>query len=294
MYEAIVVSLDGSRLAERALPMAAAVATRLGARLVLVRVLEAGAALDRLSARATAEDYLAGVACKLALEGVSADARVLEGDAADAIRAAVATEGAGLVVMTTHGRSGLGRWLYGSVTWDVLAATLVPVVVVRALGAPEQLPLRWRGRPVLVGLDGSAAAEHVVPHAAGLAGALGGALILLSVVTVAPAPTPELAGILPSHNGARAADESAHAQARMDALAGDLARRGLRVDTRLRRATSPAEAILAEASRAGAGLVALGCHGRTGLSRLPFGSVTHEVLHQAGVPLLLVRAPASE
>jgi len=287
MVRSIVVPLDGSRTAERALPLAVAVATGAGARLVLVRVVSEG---DGAGAEAGADTYLAGIRSRLELAGARADAVVRGGEVVPAILAAAEDAEADLVVLATHGRSGLGRWLYGSVAEGVLVGARVPVLLARASGSAERMPIAWRGRPILVALDGSAAAERVLAPAAELAVALGAGLALLRVVPVDVALPPEMGAFLSADGPLRAAAEEGEARAYLDGLVVPMEGRSLRVERRVARAVSPAEAILGEARALGAGLVALGSHGRTGLGRVLFGSVAHEVLHQGGPPLLILRA----
>jgi nucleotide-binding universal stress UspA family protein len=122
MERSIVVALDGSAFAERALPFATAIAERSGARLVLVRA----APDDDL---VEAHDYLRGLAAPSRGIGGYGERPAVDTVAHPGVPAAVLLDeahrrGAGLLVLATHGRSGLGRWRYGSVAdagIDVLA-----------------------------------------------------------------------------------------------------------------------------------------------------------------------------
>jgi len=144
----VLVPLDGSRLAE------AAIETALGltrgeatSTLVLLRAAEAhtfpGAdpTDEQVEAIHEAEAYLSGVAERLRRRGVTqVETGVSYGPAAPAIIHAARLKKADLVVMSTHGRSGLGRIIMGSVTESVLRGTITPVCVVRASGAPIEMP----------------------------------------------------------------------------------------------------------------------------------------------------------
>lgn len=152
----ILVPLDGSPLAEVALPHAEALAVALAARVVLVRALdpaeapevrtalkEAGSALEPLPdwvlththPAVDAAGYLKQIDERLRTVGIR-DVRyeVVLGPAAEAILAAVARHGAGLIVMATHGRTGLQRWVMGSVADRVLHTVTVPLLLVRGHG----------------------------------------------------------------------------------------------------------------------------------------------------------------
>lgn len=140
----ILVPLDGSELAEAALPLAAGVARRSGAGVVLVRVTGIGVLVDSPyippaidtaaeveGERREAWRYLEGVAERLGSEGVEVDGlEVREGPPAAAILE-LAREGADMVAMATHGRGGFRRWLLGSVSDKVLRGADVPVLLVR-------------------------------------------------------------------------------------------------------------------------------------------------------------------
>src|SRR6266581_3034610 len=143
----ILVPLDGSMLAEAALWTAVDVAEKNGATISLLRGTEAftrpGA--DAVEAQVTAvreaEEYLAAVATRLADKGTGrVETHVWYGPAAAAIVEAAASQKADLIVMCTHGRSGLGRLVLGRVTESVLRGTTVPILIVRADHAPLDVP----------------------------------------------------------------------------------------------------------------------------------------------------------
>jgi nucleotide-binding universal stress UspA family protein len=143
----ILVPLDGSMVAEAALPTACDFAERDGATISLLRAAEAmtlpGA--DTVEAQVTAvreaEEYLASVVRRLADKGIRrVETHVWYGPAAAAIVEAASAQKADLVVMCTHGRSGLGRLVLGSVAESVLRGTTTPILVVRADHAPLDVP----------------------------------------------------------------------------------------------------------------------------------------------------------
>lgn len=150
-YRTVLVPLDGSELAESALDHAIELA-RAGASLVLVRAAEAHTApgADPTDAQVKvvreAEEYLTAVRARLARAGVErVDASVWYGPPADSIVDAARFRKADLIVMSTHGRSGLGRLVLGSVAETVLRATTTPILLVRSQEAPVQ-PVQGGGR----------------------------------------------------------------------------------------------------------------------------------------------------
>jgi nucleotide-binding universal stress UspA family protein len=144
----ILVPLDGSVLAETALSAAWDLADKDGATICLVRAAEAHAlpGTDAVNAQVTAiheaEEYLAAVVRRLADKGMRrVEKHVWYGPAAAAIVEAASFQKADLIVMCTHGRSGLGRLVLGSVAESVLHGTTIPILIVRADTAPVTAPV---------------------------------------------------------------------------------------------------------------------------------------------------------
>ncbi len=146
-YKKILVPLDGSDFSERALPHAQAIARRMGASLILVRVVKPLSSLLSVGelpdeevktwerrAMEHAEEYLRAWVTKLQEDGFPTKGIVEEASCiAEAVLEAAAEEGADLIVMTTHGRGGVARWVYGSVALKILQGATVPVLLIRSL-----------------------------------------------------------------------------------------------------------------------------------------------------------------
>lgn len=145
MYRRIVVPLDGSKLAEQALPQAEELSRLTGAPIHLVWVVDYtrlerygpyALALEYASVEpvvkeevGVAREYLRGIEARLTTAGLSVESEVLQGRVArELIRA---TKPGDAIVMASHGRGGLSRWLLGSVAEDVLRHTTVPVLLVK-------------------------------------------------------------------------------------------------------------------------------------------------------------------
>jgi nucleotide-binding universal stress UspA family protein len=152
MYSQVLVPLDGSEASERALPHAQSVAEAFGARVHLLQVIslvdEYQASLGGeesptvteysletarqiTAARQTqAEAYLKATAARLAANGLSVETSVRQGSTLDNITHFIAENGIDLIVMSTHGRGGLQRFLVGSVTDRVIRFSHVPVLAI--------------------------------------------------------------------------------------------------------------------------------------------------------------------
>lgn len=143
----ILVPLDGSDLAEAAIPAAVAAAASRASTLVLVRAAEARTLPGtdpveaQIQAVQDAEAYMAPVKAKLEQQNAAKiEANVWYGPAASAIIEAAQLYKPDLIVMSTHGRSGLGRLIFGSVAESVLRGTTVPILLIRPAGAPVERP----------------------------------------------------------------------------------------------------------------------------------------------------------
>jgi nucleotide-binding universal stress UspA family protein len=294
MLRTLIVPLDGSDLAERALPYAVRLASAGGGRLVLVRAAlgppPSGLDWERQQAIAVeeAETYIARVAAKIATRVPVATA-VPYGRAAHEILESVKQFDADGIVMATHGRTGPSHLVYGSVAEAVLAHGTVPVFLVHgrpgeAVAAPFDPP----SARILVPLDGSAFSEAALPVAVEMLG-IAGELVLVNVVT-------------PPDHVER--DDSGRVRVYLDQLE-DAARRealnyldmirrqlqarnpDLHVTCDIRIGDPPDGIVLAEVERT-ADLVVMATHARTGLPRAFLGSVAGAVLRSGHAPVLLV------
>lgn len=153
MYKRVLVPLDGSELSESVVPFLTEIAGPLDMTIVLLRVLEttpstvvdggAGSILDDLDARRRdAAEYLAPLAVGLRARGIDTTTTVRVGRPEDEILAAARAEKVDLIAMSTHGRSGLGRLLFGSVAERVLRQADVPVFLMRQTQRPAVMPRR--------------------------------------------------------------------------------------------------------------------------------------------------------
>lgn len=311
MYRHLLVPLDGSAFAERALPVAVSLAERLDAAVRVITVAsptpESSGPRDpsvagddsRARARARAEEYLAAVEERARAGGFTGEftREVLPaGNAAHSIVRA-ASEGAGdLVVMTTHGRGPLARAWLGSTADGVIRRGPTPVLLIRPEGdsaQPADLGSRTSAfRNVLVPLDGSSAGERLVGLAAPLMDEDGTITFLRAVPPFLPGASPYLPHVLREGEDHEAVQRAAAGY--LDEVRGrvDVGGRSVRVEV----ATSgqPASAILKAAEAGGADLIAMASHGRGGVARLVLGSVADKVIRGAACPVLVHREPEEE
>jgi nucleotide-binding universal stress UspA family protein len=211
--------------------------------------------------------------------------------AAEGILDAVRRAGADLVVMATHGRTGVARAVLGSVADAVVAAAPVPVLLVHpqpAAGPPGDRQRAPAAPRVLVALDGTPEAEAALAPAAALAAGLGARIELARVLTdTEDGALPEG----PSGSGAAAGY--------LEGAAGRLREAGVPAG-RLRTAVlyangrPVADSLLGYAERSRAAMLIVATHGRRGLTRLRHGSVEAAAVARAALPVLVVRTTAPE
>lgn len=293
----IVVPLDGSELSEGVLPYATAIAKATSSRLLLVTVWEGAEAALSQTFPTLAEDvfrqgeahyeaYLKQIVDRETRAGVTIDAEVLTGDPAERLLGLIAERGADLLALATHGRSGLGRWVYGSVAGKLIREADVPTLAVgpNVLEAKAQTATITR---ILLPLDGSELSELALQPAGELAAALGAEIVLTQVLRWA---TQAFAFGVPDVDVARVDEqlaEAAHAYlaARREALGAKAS-----VRTIVLRGT-PAEAIIDLVESERIDLIVMASHTRAGLARAVLGSVADRVI-QGKAPVLLFRPPA--
>ncbi len=319
MFQRILVPLDGSRRAEQALPVAAHLARASGGTLVLIRAVYmihemipyagAGAILPETAQSINdisiddAKDYLQRVATSNLLAHVQVESEVIWGEAASTILAAAERHRADLIVMCSHGYTGLTRWIMGSVAEKVSHHSPVPILMLREHGLPlaETGPQAMRPMSALLPLDGSERAQAAIEPASQLIAALSGqqqGQLHLSQAVVLPMITEE-SGLSEREAIIYAAGrylESVEEQIRGGKIAPSVTALNLKLTWSVTIDDDIAAAIVRLAEDGEEGLcercdiIAMASHGYSGLQRWTVGSVTERVLHSTRMPLLIVRS----
>ena len=302
-YPSIIVPLDGSAMAERAIPYAITIAQRAQSQVALVHVHDVGVFVDNapMMDSAYADDRARDMggavrttAERLAREtGLAVTAVVLRGGAAPALVQHARDHRADLIVMTTHGRSGFSHAWFGSVAERVIHTTTTPVLVVRAsdethAGVTEPLFQR-----ILLPIDREQSGVEAMQRAATLGTAGRTKYTLLTVISALPALPPAF-----PNTGTFAGDlgfgqRETEATALLKRIAEPARTAGALADIRVLVHERAAPAIL-EAAASQADLIVMPTHARGSFSRAVFGSVVDKVMRGATIPLLLFRASQAE
>jgi nucleotide-binding universal stress UspA family protein len=303
MFAHLLVPLDGSGLAETTLPYVRALAHAYGngARVTLLHLIERGAPSSIHGARhlttiPEADAYLTAIAERLRAEGITADTHVdtNEGnDTAGRIVDHAAEMRADLVVLCAHGRSGLGRWLFGSIAQKVLAVGVAPVLMVLPTAGSEPRPPTLK--QIVLPLDGTPDAEIALPLAESIAHATGATMHLVLVVPTVGSLSGAMSSIArfsPKVTAELLDSAESDAVMYLNTLAGHVRAVGIPVEAAIAR-EDPATAILDLAKRVHADLIVMASHGRAGMGGAWAGSVSNKVLARSPGPFLLIRAPGT-
>ena len=298
MFPRILVPLDGSRLAEQVLPYARTVARRMRSRIELLAVnvplgidsksLSQDEEHTALGAESSDREYLARVSAALRGSDLAVTSTTCDGSPASEIVKAAGKEPGTLIAMSTRGRSGITRWMLGSVTDKVLRAAENPLLIVRARMG-ESVPDDVKIGHVIVPLDGSPIAERLLPHAIAFAKAMRSGV---SLIMVTPSPEEQ-----DNRLQGRLSRTERRVYQKLDALAreylaeveGELRYQDIQSVEAHVLPGDPAEAILQSSRQIPDSIVAISTHGRSGMGRWLLGSVTDRVVRHSVVPVLVVR-----
>lgn len=302
MGKHILVPLDGSSLAERVLPHTVAVGRAMDAKVTLLRAVartppESGSrAVDPLSwhmRKSEAEAYMNETAERIGKTGLTAEVRLAEGRAASSIIEFAREEDVDLIVISSHGDSGLSAWNISSVVQKVILRAYAPTMIIRAYQPVTEELTGLSYARLLVPLDGSQRAECTLSWARELARHHDGRLILAHVVKKPEVPrraplSAEEADLVERLTALNREE----GQAYLDDLGSRL---DLDVEPRLVVSDDPAMALHTLADDEEVDLVVMAAHGYSGKKTWPYGSVALNFIVYGCEPLLIVQdVPAEE
>jgi nucleotide-binding universal stress UspA family protein len=301
MYEKILVPLDGSELAEKAIPYAKELSGRLGSKITLLYISELADFEDEYRhvhqfyiqqmAENIQEDITRKWGKNLTMElKVSPEIRV--GKPADEIINFAEEEKIGLIAMSTHGRTGMGRWAIGSVAYKVVKAASQPVYLIRAKSEKPDIRKHDKLNKILVPLDGSENSEVVIPYVEELA------FKLKAKVTFIQALAPDY-GITSERQLKQFESNRALAKNYIDNMVARFNKKGITTTAIFKEAmlnpTQVADEIMRCADEIRADLVAMSTQGHSASERTSgeyaenLGSIVEKMVNSGNSPLLLVK-----
>lgn len=307
MLDQILITLDGSKFGEHALPFTKVIAEKTGASVNISHVNSSEPPTDLLqntpfqyegvSMSAYEEKQADELRAYLkkheeALKSELPENRIcsalLEGYVTEALERHAREIGAQLIVMTTHGRTGVSRAWLGSVADSLVRNSNFPLLVIRPLEDGESFPTA-RFEHFLVPLDGSKTGEVILKPTITLARAMGARVTLLHVVS----PHVTMGARVSPLPAGRLEERLSKAEDYLAGVAERLGREGVEATPLIESHFAPARAILNTGAEEDVDLIAIATHGYTGVKRALLGSVTDKVLRGAKWPLLLHRPPMS-
>ena len=301
MYSRILIPLDGSNIAEQVLPYARRFVRALGipAELLFVVDLEALEQLADpnhrryldtvLSEKAeSSETYLESIA--RSFQGASVKCSVERGKPEDVIIERSAADKDTLIAMATHGRSGIQRWLLGSVADKVLHGSSNHVFLIRAM-EKGQTEGEASLKKVIVPLDGSQLAEKVLPYVVDLAKKIALEVVFLRAYALPATMSAEEYG---AYSEELINQLEAEAKEYLAAKIAEVEKKSLKNVAPVVELGYGAEQITAYARRTPDNFIAMCTHGRSGVTRWVMGSVTERVVRHSGDPVLIIRASTGE
>jgi nucleotide-binding universal stress UspA family protein len=290
--EHILVSLDGSSFAEQALPAAEALCLAYNAKLTLASVLPVQRKFRAMrpdetetgkveAGRQERKSYLLEVAERMQAKGIEVEYHVLVGPVAESINHLMQEQDIDMSIISTHGRSGIQRWVLGSVANNLIQMMTRPVLIIRPQEGKEP-PIPTFDK-LLVTLDGSEFAERVLPYVR--ASTNFNSVVLL--LTVPDVPEAQLYGAVVEEIEEMREKAEDEACAYLEGIANFLRAEG--IETQIFVAGSrPAETIISIAEEEAVDVVMLATHGLGGLDRLFVGSVAERIVQHTHCPVFLV------
>ena len=296
MFKHILVPLDGSLMAESAVPAAAFLAEKLGARVTLMHVIEKNAPNEvhgqpHLKNVMDANKYLNVLSQRDFPEGVQVDCHVHEAEVKDVAKSIVAHADElkhDLVIMCSHGRGKALHLFMGSIAQKVIAMDSRPVLITHPDENGE--PPAFACRNILVPLDENPDHAQALPFSKELAIACGAAIHLAMVIpslTTLSGDMTVTGRLLPGTTSRMLELAYQDAEEYLQNMLNSLNEQGFTASAHVLRG-DPAKMIVKAASRASIDLILLATHGKTGMGAFWAGSVAHKICSRSKVPLLLI------
>lgn len=304
-YQRILVPLDGSEHAEKVLVYAKELAGRLDLDVSLLYVCSKEeyqvlpmhrSYVERLADLVTTQSAAvrASIGNQPKGKGGQAAGRVAVGYPAEEILRFADENKTDLILMTTHGRSGVKRWILGSVADKVLRASKLPILLVRSGVSDEVTYDKWPKRTIVVPLDGSKVAESVLPHVEVLAKQKGldSLEVVLLQVSEPPVIQSDYPASMPSTWEEHVKEETARRKRGAEQYLSGVEKRlkdaGLKVRSEAL-VGNPAQELIGYCSKDHFNMIVMATHGRSGISRWAYGSVAEKILLGTASPTVVIR-----
>jgi len=290
MYKRIIVPLDGSNLAELALPYAERLAGAFGSELILLLVSEPTESEHQHMQQLYIEKMADLAKSNLKRKAATAKAVILSGEPAREIVDYAERNNVSLIIMASHGRSGIMTWAIGSVVNKVLQRVSIPILLIRAKTPHTEASTEKIFNRILIPLDGSELGEAALPHIQELSNKLSTEVTLLQVL--APGKHVHTIGGLNYVPFKEQHLESMKTEAMQYLEKVSKRLTGTKTITKYElRIGDAAHEIIRFADETSTSLIAMSTHGYSGVRQWIMGSVAQKILQAGSKPVLFVKAP---
>ncbi|MDW7753745.1 MAG: universal stress protein [Brevefilum sp.] len=297
MFEHILLPLDGSSLAERVLPHAVALSEAFNSKLTLLRVIHKGNEEEQNNIinpmawqikKAEAEAYLKSVQNRLAEIDLDSDIKILEGNPAQQIIEFARNEDVELIILSSHGSSGVSAWNINSTVQKVLLRAFVPVMIIRAYEEEIGTLIGLKYQRLFLPLDGSKRAECILPMAKSICSAQDSKVFLTHIIEEPrlPRQTPvsdEVKSIIEQLKGLNFKEANTYLAQLKEQFEPE------RVETIIESSEKPSITMHNIIDREQIDLVMLSAHGYSGESRWPYGKIALSFIVYGTTPLIIMQ-----
>jgi nucleotide-binding universal stress UspA family protein len=293
----ILVPLDGSELSECVLPHVMAIAPVTRARVTLIHVLErtqqrnGGGPIDPVGwhmQKQEAQAFLDRTVERLQKLDQQVEQVIVEGNPADAVIDFARHNGVDLIILSSHGRTGLSGWNVSSVVQKIMLRAYKSILLVRAYAASPSAEVQYQR--ILIATDGSARAEYVLPFAMSLAQFHNANLILGTVIQ-----KPQIMQRFPlSEQDSELINQLTEknqkdAERYLDQLSTQLSLKGLSAEANITAAENTIGAVYDMVEETRADLVMIAAHGQSGERRWPYGSIASSLIAYGSTPIMIMQ-----
>ncbi|MFU8826738.1 MAG: universal stress protein [Brevefilum sp.] len=297
MLEHILLPMDGSALAERVLPHAVSLTNAFGSKLTLLRVLyhEESAVshdlvnpLDWQIRKTEAESYMKSLQDRLSEINIESEVQIVEGKPAQQIIEFAHDNHVQMIVMSSHGSSGISEWNINSTVQKVLLRAKMPVMIVRAYQDPHDKLEGLTYERIMVPLDGSKRAECTLPLAESISSEQNSTVFLSHIVEVPhlPCQTPlseEEEAVIERLNTINEKETQKYLSALVEQLNIE------KIETIIERSHKATFTLHKIIEREGIDLVLLSAHGSSGDSCWPYGKIPLNFIAFGTTPLIIMQ-----
>ncbi len=287
MYKKILVPLDGSKIARQVFPCVVEMLNAFGSEAILVGVCDSEESEEGQACRIYIHNEAEQLKNIMKTSAASLKTVILGGKPAEEIIRYAEESNVDIIIISSHGRSGIKPWSVGSTVHKVLHRVCTPLIIVKAKEKPEESDETRLFNRILVPLDGSERGARILPYMAALAQKLKVEIILFHVVEMGK-HVHTIGGLeYVRFNDQDIDKEKEKTQSYLDGITSNIS--GLKSTVKYEiRVGDSAEEIIKLAAEKDCSLIAMSSHGHSGIAGWAYGSVTSKIIHSLNKSIMFV------